>query len=167
MSPLDPWRQLLRPLIPRGFLRRDMDGAALFASDYPRFPGAEAVSRAIERAGFDVRVEKGLAHLLPREETCRALLAALPCPAPKPRDENLYALSLARRLQNASAAPQTLPIPILCRWIKALDAGDAAVYAEIGAYCALCQRQKQPLPAWAEKLILCALNDDEGGAPAC
>ena len=69
MNVLDPWRQALRPLILKGFLRRDQ-GAGLLISDYPRYGDAEAVSARIEKAGFQVTVADGLARITPERSTC-------------------------------------------------------------------------------------------------
>ena len=77
MNALDPWRQTLRPLIPKGFLRRDQ-GDGLFVSDYPRYGEAEPVSARIEAAGFRVALMDGLARVAPETETLAALLHAAP-----------------------------------------------------------------------------------------
>jgi len=167
VSPLFPFRRVLRPLIPRGFLRRDQSSEYLFVSDYPRFPGAEDVTRSIERAGFSVFAEAGLAHITPQSDTLFLLLSSLPCPRSAPRDDTLYAHSLARRLLSQGAPESGQPVRELMQWMKRLDEKDPFVFADIGAYCALCQREKRPLPSLAGKMILCALNEEEGGVDPC
>ena len=62
MSALDPWRQELRGMIPRGFLRRDQ-GDGLFVSDYPRHGEEEAVSGFLQDQGFSVSIRDFLAYI--------------------------------------------------------------------------------------------------------
>jgi len=167
MSPLLPFRRLLRPLIPHGFLRRDKQAGSLFISDYPRFDQAGQVTKAIETAGFSVRLSGGLAHITPGEKLFFSLLSLLPCPPVSPRDDTLYACSLARRLLAHPAADSAQPVAEMMQWLKRLDEKDPGVFADIGAYCALCQRERRGMPSLAGKMILCALNDDEGGIEPC
>ena len=167
MSPLSPLRRLLRPLIPRGFLRRDQSELYLFVSDYPRFPEAECVTRSIELEGFSVCLDGGLAHITPQKDMLLAALSALPCPESTPTDDTLYACSLAHRLLSHPAPLHAQPVRELTQWMKRLDEKDPFVFADIGAYCALCQREKRPLPSLAGNMILCALNDEEGGIAPC
>lgn len=168
MRPLDPWRAELRALIPKGFLRRDQSPRFLFASDYPRFDGAEEITRALAAAGFSAAVRGRIAHLDAGGDKYASLLSRLPVPAVTPRDETLFAYSLARRLLQSGAPPDRQSLPLLGQWMKRLEAGQAGVYAEIAACAALCQREKRPLPAAAGAIILCALEEEErGGSVSC
>ncbi len=167
MSALTPWRRELRALIPRGFLRRDQDAAYLFVSDYPRFPEAERVTRSLAEAGFLPRITGSLCHLQAADEKYIALFAALPCPATAPRDDTLYAFSLAQRLLKADVPLEKQPLRLLGQWMKRLDGADARAVDDIAACCALYQRRRLPLPSAAGKLILYALSDLEGGDGPC
>ncbi len=167
MSVLDPWRRELRRLIPRGFLRRDQ-AAGLFASDYPRFPGAEDVTNTLLRAGFRVTAESGLARIDGSEEKYHAWFAHLPCPDAVPDDETLYAVSLARRLVRAETPPEEEPLAGYPALLKALDEGRSGEAAEgAAAWAALCQRQGRKLPSAAGKLILLALTERKGEETIC
>ena len=157
MSVLSPWRQTLRPLIPKGFLRRDQ-GNGLFVSDYPRYGEAEAVSARIEAAGFRVELADGLARVAPETETLAALLNAAPVCQPAVTDENLFLHSLARRIAegNAPLIPETEKT--VCAALKYLDAGDeAGLYRFLSPAAALAQRQHCALPGGLGRLILALL----------
>ena len=159
MSVLDPWRQALRPLIPKGFLRRDQ-GDGLFVSDYPRYGDAEAVSARIETAGFRVTVTEGLAYIIPTAETLAALLNAAPVCQPTVTDENLFLHSLARRIaeKNAPLIPETEQT--VWTALKYLDAGDMpGLYRFLSPAAALAQRQHRPLPGGLGKMILRFLSE--------
>ena len=154
MNALDPWRQTLRPLISKGFLRRDQ-GDGLFVSDYPRYGDACSVSARIEAAGFCVTVADGLARITPKMETCQALLNAAPVRQPTVTDENLFLYSLARRIAGTDA-PLT-PETEKTAWtaLKYLDAGDqTGLYRFLSPAAALAQRNHQPLPAGLGRRIL-------------
>ena len=157
MSALDAWRQTLRPLIPKGFLRRDQ-GHGLFVSDYPRYGEAEAVSARIEAAGFRVALIDGLARVTPGTETLAALLNAAPICQPAVTDENLFLYSLARRIAkgNAPLTPETEKT--VWTSLKYLDAGDeAGLYRFLSPAAALAQRQHCALPGGLGRLILALL----------
>ncbi len=167
MSAPDAWRQELRKLIPRGFLRRSQ-GTALFASDYPRFPGAETVTASLIRAGYRVTADGAAAQIDGSEEKYRALFRGLSCPFVTPTDETLWAVSLARRLAAAETPPEDEPLALYPTLLKALDQGkwqDAAQTA--AAFSALCLRQKKKLPSAAGKLILLALTEQKGENASC
>ena len=66
MTPLEPWRQALRSLIPRGFLQRDRAADGLFISDYPcHCADAAAVDAALQAAGFQVTAAGRLRRIVP------------------------------------------------------------------------------------------------------
>ena len=66
MTPLEPWRQALRSLIPRGFLQRDRAADGLFISDYPcHCADAAAVDAALQAAGFQVTADSRAARRAP------------------------------------------------------------------------------------------------------
>ena len=159
MNALDPWRQALRPLIPKGFLRRDQ-GDGLLISDYPRYGDAEAVSSRIEKAGFRVAAADGMARITPERSTCAALLDAAPPCRTEAADRNLFLYSLARRIAE-SGAPLT-PDTERAVWtaLKYLDAGDEqGLYRFLSPAAALAQRKKQPLPAGLGRMILCYITE--------
>ena len=161
MSPLDPWRRELRGLIPRGFLRR-VQGDGLFASDYPRFAGAEDVTAALLRAGYRVTVEGGVARIDGNEAKYHALFTNLPCPDIVPDDETLYAVSLARRLIRANTPEDEEPLGGYPALLKALDEGNwLKATDETAAWAAVCQRQGRKPPSAAGKLILLTLSTSE------
>ena len=159
MNALDPWRQALRPLIPKGFLRRDQ-GDGLLISDYPRYGNAEAVSARIEQAGFRVDIADGLARITPERSTCEAFLdAAPPCQTPA-EDGNLFLFSLARRI--ADSGMPLAPDTERAVWtaLKYLDAGDEqGLYRFLSPAAALAQRKRQPLPAGLGRMILCYISE--------
>ncbi len=159
MSVLEPWRHTLRPLIPKGFLRRDQ-GNGLFVSDYPRHGDAEAVSARIEKAGFRVEIADGLARVTPERSTAAALLDAVPVCMPTVTDENLFLYSLARRIQegNAPLAPETEKT--VWTALKYLDAGDlTGLYRFLSPAAALAQRRHRPLPGGLGRLILRCMSE--------
>ena len=166
MKILDPWRGILRPLIPRGFLRRDQ-GEYLLISDYPRHGNAEEVTRAIEQAGFTVSVENGLARLDGTRETYKCLLRD--CQEPplfEPHEESRYLYALAKRLCRAQTPWEQQPLAPLRLVLKCLDAGDwDTLEDKLPPMIALLQREHQPLPSAAGILLLRAL--DEKGENAC
>ncbi len=154
MNALDPWRQALRPLIPKGFLRRDQ-GDGLFVSDYPRYGDAEDVSARIEKAGFRVTVTDSLARIAPKAETCEAFLNAAPARMPTVTDENLFLHSLARRIAETDAP--LIPGTEKTVWtaLKYLDAGDmTGLYRFLSPAAALAQRLHRPLPGGLGRMIL-------------
>ncbi len=154
MSVLEPWRHTLRPLIPKGFLRRDQ-GNGLFVSDYPRHGDAEAVSARIEKAGFQVKLADGLARITPESETLAALLDAEPLCQPTVADENLFLYSLARRIAETDAPLTPETEKTVWTALKYLDAGDMpGLYRFLSPAAALGQRQHCPLPGGIGKMIL-------------
>lgn len=159
MSALDPWRQTLRPLIPKGFLRRDQrDG--LFISDYPRYGDAEAISARIEKAGFQVTVSDSLARIIPEMTTCEALLNAAPAGQPTVTDENLFLHSLARRILDSGAPLTSETEKTVWTALKYLDAGDMqGLYRFLSPAAALAQRQHRPLPAGLGRMILRCMSE--------
>ncbi|MBR3742048.1 MAG: hypothetical protein IKN04_16605 [Clostridia bacterium] len=154
MNVLEPWRRTLRPLIPKGFLRRDQrDG--LFVSDYPRYGEAEAVSARIEKAGFRVNGTDGLARIIPKTGTLAALLDDVPVCQPPITDETLFLYSLARRIAetNAPLTPETESA--VWTALKYLDAGDeTGLYRFLSPAAALAQRKHRPLPGGLGRIIL-------------
>ena len=164
MNPLSVWRSELRQLIPCGFLRRDSKPDSLFVSDYPRWPGAENVTRSLMDAGFSVTPEERAAHI---DGTCSRyalLLAELPLPSVQPTDETLYACALAQRLMRGNAPFLPCHLPILRALLKATDAGELPDLRRLSGQAAEAQRLHRPLPAAAGRLLLCALALREGGA---
>lgn len=159
MSVLNPWRQTLRPLIPKGFLRRDQ-GDGLFVSDYPRYGDAEAVSARIEAAGFRVTVTDGLARITPEKSTCEALLNAAPFCQPIVTDENLFLYSLARRIAESDAPLTPETEQTVWTALKYLDAGDMpGLYRFLSPAAALAQRLHRALPGGLGRMILRFLSE--------
>lgn len=169
MTPLACWREELRALIPRGFVRRDQE-EGLFISDYPRWGREETVSAALLAAGFTVCLSHSLARIDGQCAKYRALLLNLP-PAEisPPREENLYLHALALRLLRAQTPLERQPIPPLRLTLKYLDAGDlGGLSQKLPPLLALLQRRGEPLPSAAGTLILNALAEREKGeVPVC
>ncbi|MBQ6960614.1 MAG: hypothetical protein IJP78_06525 [Clostridia bacterium] len=159
MSVLTPWRQALRPLIPKGFLRRDQ-GDGLFVSDYPRYEDADAVSARIEKAGFRVTVTDGLARIVPAAETLAALLDAAPACTSAVTDENLFLHSLARRIAEADAPLTPENEKAVWTALKFLDAEDmSGLYRFLSPAAALAQRKHLFLPAGLGRMILRCMSE--------
>ena len=159
MNVLDAWRQALRPLIPKGFLRRDQ-GDGLFVSDYPRYGEADSISARLEKAGFRVEIADGLARVTPETETLAALLNAVPACLPAVTDENLFLHSLARRIAegNALLTPETEKT--VGTALKYLDAGDMpGLYRFLSPAAALAQRKHLFLPAGLGRMILRCMSE--------
>ena len=158
MSVLSPWRQTLRLLIPKGFLRRDQ-GDGLFVSDYPRYENAETVSAHIEAAGFQAHATDCLARITPEAETTAVLLNAAPACIPAMTDENLFLHSLARRIAGANAPLTPETEKAVWTALKYLDAGDMpGLYRFLSPAAALAQRQHCALPGGLGRWILCFLS---------
>ena len=156
MTPLEPWRQALRSLIPRGFLQRDRAADGLFISDYPcHCADAAAVDAALQAAGFQVTAAGRLRRIDGAPEAYRQLIAALPdVSLPVPTDENLYLWSLARRLLQGEGDPARQPIPPLRLTLKCLDGADTdALIRLLPPLLALHQRRGEPLPRSVGMLI--------------
>ena len=159
MNPLALWRDELRPLITRGFLRRDQ-GDALFISDFPRHGETEAVCAAITQAGFIVSIDNGLARIDATPQKYQAMMQALPeTPHCMPNDATLYLFSLARRLAAMDVPLPRQPLAPIRFVLKCLEARDlAALSRHFPPFLARLQREKKDLPAAAGKLILAALS---------
>lgn len=156
MTPLEPWRQALRSLIPRGFLQRDRAADGLFISDYPcHCADAAAVDAVLQAAGFQVTAAGRLRRIDGAPEAYRQLIAALSdVSLPAPTDENLYLWSLARRLLQGEGDPARQPIPPLRLTLKCLDGADTdALIRLLPPLLALHQRRGEPLPRSAGMLI--------------
>lgn len=169
MTLLTPWREELRPLIPRGFLRRDQ-GDQLLASDYPRHDGADAITAAIQAAGYQIFIERGIARMDGSRKKYAALISTLPpIEIPPPTDGTLPLHALALRLVRAQTPFQDQPIAPIRLTLKCLDAGDfSALLRQLPPQLALLQRHHQPLPAAAGHLIFSVLaNSRKGDGPLC
>ncbi|MBE5781861.1 MAG: hypothetical protein E7329_00935 [Clostridiales bacterium] len=165
MSALNGWRALLRPLISRGFLRRDQGEEGLLISDFPRHL-ADAEEK-IRRAGFTVAISGGMARIDATEDTYRVLMEGLPMPrAFSPREEDAYLYFLALRLIKADTPIPHQPLAPIRLTLKCLDGGEWDTLArKLPPMIALLQRQHMPLPSAAGKMILAAL--EEKGEKAC
>ena len=159
MNPLALWRNELRPLISRGFLRRDQ-GDALFISDFPRHGDTESICGAIRQAGFTVTLEKDLAHIDASPEKYWEMIGNLPETTDySPNDETLYLYSLARRLAKLDVPPEKQPLFPIRFVLKCLEGKDpTALSRHFPPLLARLQRKKEDLPAAAGKLILAALS---------
>ena len=154
MSALEIWRRQMRPLIPRGFLRRDQ-GEGLLISDFPRFhvPGVE---EALNRAGFCVCCQEGMARIDGTLEKYRELAESLLMEEIAISADNTLPLwALGKRLARHAAPLEQQPMDEIRLTLKCLDAGDTeALLRLLPARIALLQRRKAPLPALAGQLIL-------------
>ena len=161
MSALRPWRDELRALIPRGFLRRDQ-GEGLFVSDYPRHGDAAAITMGLMNAGYTVSLRGRIVGIDAQADKYRSLLEQLPDGNPAPREETLALYALARQMVRSKAPFSPQAVPTLRMTLKYLEAGNwAALERALPPLRALAQRQKRPLPAALGKLILFSLP--EGG----
>ncbi len=157
MSPIKEWREELRRLIPRGFVRRDQ-GGGLLVSDYPRWGEAEKVTASLLRAGYTVRLDKGLAYLDGGLEKYRALAMNLPEARPAPTDETLTLYSLGQRLTRMGGDITEENLPLMRLTVKYLDSGDLpGLQRLLPPACAEAQRKHIPLPIGAGQLILSEL----------
>ena len=151
-SPLDTWRQELRSLIPRGFLRRDQ-GNCLFVSDYPRL-GNEA-AHGLRDAGYIVEIHGGLAYIDGSPDKYCALAAALPDVRIRPDEAYFWLYSLAAHLQKSGADLTADNLPLVRLTLKKLDEGDlAGLQRLLPSAAAECQRKHILLPKAAGQLIL-------------
>lgn len=167
MTPLAGWRQELKGLIPRGFLRRDQ-GPGLFISDFPRQGEAGPVAKALAAAGYTVKEEKGLALIDGEMEKYRALAAGLPSFHPTPADRTLFLCSLGNRLLRFGGDLTEENLPLLRLTLKTLDAGGLdALERLLPPACALAQRRHVPLPRAAGLALLGALNEMERKESPC
>lgn len=154
MSALEKWRAEIRPLIPRGFLRRDL-GEGLFISDFPRFPEAEKVCAALEKQGFRVDIDKSVARLDGTMEKYRALQQGLKRAERPLSDGDLPLFSLACRLIREDVPLDQQPLSWIHFTLKCLDEGtEGELLRQLSGGAALLLRQHQPLPALAGELIL-------------
>ncbi len=167
MSPLDAWRQELRALIPRGFLRRDQ-GEGLLVSDYPRLGGAKETTVTLVRAGFTVRQENGLAYVDGSLQKYQALAASLTPEAPRMTDENLFLYALGGRLLRYGGEVTAENLPLIRLPLKAIDGDDLPGLARLlPPACAEAQRKRIGLPKAAGLLIFQALWDEERSDSPC
>ena len=164
MNPLGAWRQELRGLIPRGFLKMDR-GAGLFVSDYPRGGGEAEITAALRAAGFCVTVQNQIARIDGTREKYAALLGTFHAAAPLPTDETLFLYALAQRLIRARTPIREQPVHLLGWTMKCLEM-DAweELRQRLPAQIALCQRERVPLPSAAGELIWNALTERMKGA---
>ena len=162
MSALDAWREELRRLIPRGFLRRDQ-GDGLFVSDYPRHGGEAAVSDALREAGFTVEKSSFVdAPVIKVEKYC-ALAGSLRDTEPPLTEECFWLRSLALHLQRTGAEPCPENLSLIRLTLKALDAGDLpGLERLLPPAVAEAQRKHIPLPKAAGQLIIYAIENPKG-----
>ncbi len=167
MSILSPWRQELKALIPRGFLRRDRENG-LFISDYPRQGGAEGITCALEAAGYTVRIQEEAARIGVTEGKLNELMESLGSPAPAPGEDTLSLWALGTRLSSIAVPLSRQPVDLLYETLKHLDQGDLRGLEQyLRPRIALCQRRGLPLPGAAGKMILWALTQAEGEETPC
>jgi len=154
MSALEIWRQQIRPLIPRGFLRRDQ-GEGLLISDFPRFPNAEEVLAALRRMNFETDIFHGMALIdgtIEKYGQLQGCLRPLSSPAD---DESLPLYALGKKLMMKEAPLEYQPMELIRFTLKCLDAkDDEALLRLLPPQIALLQRQHLFLPSMAGTLIL-------------
>ena len=160
MSPLTPWRDEIRFLLPGGFLRRDK-GPGLFISDFPRLGEvpAKAAEAALQAAGFRASLSGGLARIDGVLEKYRALDEATPLLAPPAQEDTLPLYALGLHIARTGGAVTAESLPLLRLTLKALDGEPLPrLYPLLAPAVALCQREKIPLPAAAGKWMLLRLG---------
>lgn len=164
MSALDAWRREIRPLIPRGFLRRDQ-GSGLFISDFPRFGGADETEAALCALGYRVERDGQLARIDGDFQKYQALAASLADGEFVPADTDFPLYALGQRLARHGTPLENQPMEWIRFTMKCLDAGnDEEILRQLPAGTALLQRLHQPLPALAGALILDELFHRRKGA---
>ena len=153
-SPLNAWREELRRLIPRGFLRRDQ-GDGLFVSDYPRHGEEAPVSDALRQAGYTVGLRGSLAHVDGGLEKYCALTEGLPEMEAPLSEEFFWLCSLANHLQKTGAEITADNLPLLRLTLKKLDEGDLpGLQRLLPPAVAEAQRKHVSPPKAAGKLVL-------------
>ncbi len=163
-SPLNAWREELRRLIPRGFLRRDQ-GDGLFVSDYPRHGEEAPVSEALRRAGYTVEIRDGLAHVDAGLDQYRALADGLPEAEAPLSEECFWLCSLANHLQKTGAEITADNLPLLRLTLKKLDEGDLpGLQRLLPPAVAEAQRKHVSPPKAAGQLVLynISIRSDDG-----
>ena len=166
MSALDSWRGEIRPLIPRGFLRRDQ-GSGLLISDFPRFFPGQDVENALRARGFHVERMDQLARIDGSMEKYRQLANQLQYEAlaPDQGEWPLYALGL--RLEKRKVPLEAQPMEWIRFTMKCLDAHqEGEIMRLLPPGIALLQRLHRPLPSLAGALILDDLFHRRKGAEA-
>ena len=159
MNALDPWRQALRPLIPKGFLRRDQ-GDGLFVSDYPRHGEEAPVSNALLEAGYAVETRGGLAYMDGGPEKYRALAAELADMEPTLAEEHFWLRSLAAHLQKTGAEIMPKNLHLLRLTLTTLDEDDLpGLERLLPPAVAEAQRKHISPPKAAGQMILAVLNE--------
>ena len=154
MSALEIWRQQIRPLIPRGFLRRDQ-GTGLLISDFPRFPNAEEVSAALGQMDFQTEIVQGMALIDGTIEKYRQLQGGLRPLFTPADDASLPLCALGKKLIMKEVPLECQPMELIRFTLKCLDAkDDEALLRLLPPRIALLQRQHLPLPSMAGALIL-------------
>ena len=162
MSVLDAWREEIRRLIPRGFLRRDQ-GDGLLVSDYPRHGEEAPVSNALREAGFTVEIRDGLAYVDGSLEKYRALAVSLRDTEMSLTEESFWLHSLALHLQRTGAEPCADNLYLIRLTLKALDADDLpGLERLLPPAVAEAQRKHIPPPKAAGQLILYAIENPKG-----
>lgn len=166
MSALDKWRREIRPLIPRGFLRRDQ-GSGLFISDFPRLGLGQEEAQALRARGFRVEMASQLARIDGEMEKYRQLADQLKYEAFLP-DEGDYPLyDLGKRLMKRMEPIKEQPMEWIRFTMKCLDARqDGEIMRLLPPAIALLQRQHRPLPSLAGALIMDDLFHRRKGAEA-
>lgn len=166
MSALEIWRRQIRPMIPRGFLRRDQ-GEGLLISDFPRFEDGEQAANRLRQAGFSVDCHGGMARIDGTKEKYQALWDGLSIGPLSLTDEILPLYALGRRLEVRKVPLEYQPMDLIHLTLKYLDAGDEeGLLRLLPPRIALLQRRRLSLPSLAGALILNHLVHCMKGADA-
>ncbi len=142
-----------------GFLRRDRDARALFATDYPqRNPDAPAAKQRLFDNGFSVSEENNLWRIDLTPDRQKTWIGALPhhaLPEHIP-DELLPLASLCRSLlANGDVSSDNQPWPMIRQTLLLSDSGEKQrLWQTLSAQTAVCKRAYAPLPTAAAYVII-------------
>ncbi len=165
MGSVDAWKNEIRALLPRGFLRISRDSAFLFVSDYPKhLENTFALHAALAQAGFEVTVKEGVAFMDGgREKYARLVEAVPPVLQPCMTERNMHLLHLARVLMGDDVALESQDIALIRQVMRCTALRDEQGLMLLPRMMAERKRKKQPLAPVAGMLLWEYLNEKESG----
>lgn len=150
------WRNEIKALLPCGFVKISREGAFLFVSDYPkRTDDTEKVHAALEKAGFLVTLEKGMAYLDAAPEKYRQAWEEMkPLPLPVMTEENARLFYAARLLTEKAVSFDQQPLQLIRHVLRCTMLHDREGLGRLPGMIALQKRNKQPLSPMAGNILL-------------